>query len=58
MFLGKTLYAYFPLGPSNLPVVVAQPDKSLATKTQKKCSALVWLDRRKVPGSYEQTIGY
>ena len=28
--------------------------KNLQTKA-KKCPALVWLDRRKVPGSYERT---
>ena len=32
---GKTLYAYFPLRPSNLPVVVAQAVERLANRTQK-----------------------
>ena len=35
-----TLHAYFSLGPSNLPVVVAQPDKRLANGTQN--NALHW----------------
>ena len=55
MSLGKTLYDYFSLGPSSLPIVVAQPGKRLRNKTQKNAlRALVWLDRRRVPGSYEQ----
>ena len=35
MPLGETLYAYFPMGSSSLPVVVAQPDERLAKKPQK-----------------------
>ena len=34
--LRKKLYAYFPLGPSSLPVVAAQLDKKLANRTQKR----------------------
>ena len=30
--------------------------KDLRTKPKKKCCALVWLDRRRMPGSCEQTI--
>ena len=33
--LGKTLNAYFPLGPSSLPAVEAQPKERLANRTQK-----------------------
>ena len=33
--LGKTLYAYSPLGTSSLPDVVAQLDERLANKTPK-----------------------
>ena len=33
--LGKTLNAYFPLGPSSLPAVEAQPEERLANRTQK-----------------------
>ena len=40
--LRKTLYPCFLLGPSGLPVTVAQPDKRLANRTQK--SALRWFD--------------
>ena len=40
--------------PSSLPVMVAQPDERLANRTQKTSYALMWLDRRKVPGSYER----
>ena len=40
MPLGETLYAYFPMGPNSLPVVVAQPDERLAKKPKK--SALRW----------------
>ena len=53
--IGKNIYAYFPLGSSSLPVVVTQPDERLANRIQKKCSALVWLDRRRVPGLFERT---
>ena len=56
MSLRNTLYAYFLLEPSSLLVVVAQSEDTLANRTQKRYSALVWLDRRRVPGSYEQTI--
>ena len=45
VFLGKTLFVYFPLGPSSLPVVVAQPDESVANRTQKVLYAVVcWTD--------------
>ena len=53
--LGKDTLRLSPLGPSNPPVVVVQPDKRLANRTKKRCSALVWLDRRRVPDSYERT---
>ena len=33
--LGKTPDAYFSLGPSSLPAVVAQPEERLANRTQK-----------------------
>ena len=33
--LGKTLDAYFPLGPSSLPAMEAQPEERLANRTQK-----------------------
>ena len=48
----KALYSdfRFSIGASSLFVVMVQPDKRLANKT-KKCSALVWLDSRRVPGS-------
>ena len=36
-----TLQAYFPLRPSSLRVVVAQPDERLANKTPQKHSVLV-----------------
>ena len=36
MSLGKTLYAYFPLGSSSLSVVVVLPHKRLTNRTQKK----------------------
>ena len=49
--LGKTLLTYFPLGPSSLPVAVAQPEERLANRTKERCSSLVRLDRRRVPGS-------
>ena len=51
--LGKNTLRLFPLRPSSLPVMVAQLDKRLQKKT-KKCFTLVWLDRRRVPGSYER----
>ena len=34
--LGKTLSAYFPFGPTSLPVVVTQSNKRLANRTPKK----------------------
>ena len=33
---------------------MVQPDKRLTKRTQKRCSALAWLDRRRVPGSCER----
>ena len=33
VLLGKILYAYFPLGPSSLPVAVTQPNEKLANGT-------------------------
>ena len=48
--LGKTLYAYFPR--QVVYPLWIQPDVRLA----KKCSALVWLDKRSVPGSYVRKI--
>ena len=39
---------------SNLPIVVAQPNKRLAKRTQKSKSVSVWLPRCRVLGSYEQ----
>ena len=42
LFLDKTLYAYFTMGPSSLPIVVAQRDEKPANKTKK--SALHWCD--------------
>ena len=41
----------FAIGASILLVVVAQPDEELANRTQKRCSAMVSLGRRKVLGS-------
>ena len=32
----------------------AQPEERFANRIQKSCSALVWLDRRRVPGLYAQ----
>ena len=53
--LGKTLFANFLVEQSNLPVLVAPPDKRLANRAPTKgCSALVWSDRRRVLGSYER----
>ena len=54
--LEKTLYAYFLFGPSRLLVVVALFDEKLQKEPKKGCSALVWLDKRKVPGSYERML--
>ena len=56
-FLFLNINAYFPLVPSILPGVVAQLDERLANRTQKGCSALVWSDRRRVPGSFARVIG-
>ena len=42
----KTLYAYFPLGPSSLPVLVAHLDVRLANKTPEKC--FTWLNKLKI----------
>ena len=52
--LGKTLYANFYLEPGSLPVVVAQPDKKTCKLNPKKCTALLWLDRRRRPSSNER----
>ena len=35
---------------SSLPVVVAQSDERLTNRATKKCSALVWLGRRRLRG--------
>ena len=55
MTLEKTFHANFPLGPSSLPVVVAQSDKRLANKTAKRVSCVDVADIRRLPGSYERT---
>ena len=39
--LEKELYAYFPLWPSSLPVVVAQPNERIAKQNRKK-GAMRW----------------
>ena len=54
MPLGKTLNAYFLLGPTGLCIVVVQRDERLANQTQKKW--LARLDRRRVLVYSEQTI--
>ena len=54
--LGKDTLHLFSLGLNSPPVVVTQPDETLANKTKEKCSALVWLDRRRGPDSYERNF--
>ena len=46
-----TLNTNLPMGQNALPDVVAQPYKKFAIKAKKDCSALVWFDKRRVPGS-------
>ena len=41
--LGNDSYVYFPLGPSNLPAMVVEPDARLETEPKTWCSAFVWL---------------
>ena len=55
VFVRKTLNAYFPLGPSSLPVVMAQPDERLANRMKRGYSAFVWLDRRGVHARMNET---
>ena len=43
--LGKDSLRFFPLGPSNLSAMVAQPGEKTCKQNQKKCSALMWLER-------------
>ena len=50
--LGKTLYAYFPLGPR--PLWWPSLRKDLQTEPKKECSALVWLYRRRAPALHER----
>ena len=47
---GKTLDIYFPLGSSKQIAVVDQPNESLAYRTKKSCSLLMWFDKRIVLG--------
>ena len=46
----KDTFRLIVIGTKQLASVEAQSDERLANKTQKESSALLWLDRRRVPG--------